>query len=362
MYRILPPPSTHNRITTNPPETSTISRTAPHLDVNLAAPEVTVWTSPARAATAGRILDLMAGAVRPLGVGGPRSAEVERLSQELDCPADNDLRQLLVDRPAAYLLVTSMRDVRIADLRTAVDAGTRVLCLEPAAAEIAEVGAADTPGHPGAIRFFPAFTQSPGLIAAADPAELHHSPSLVRFSSHGRPDEGSLLARLLDGWITTLPFSALPETIDAHLHQPGGPSRRTFKPRAIGGWLTAHGRTADGGAVLLEASDRALVPRRELALLNAAADAQIDDASYRLHPAPPAGPDNDMPPPETGGDPSARPSYADLVANQWRRWIDRPAPPIPPALIAQALACIHACLLSARTGQAESPAKLLRLG
>ncbi|MEM7627750.1 MAG: hypothetical protein AAF333_19320 [Planctomycetota bacterium] len=322
-----------------------------------------MWTSPARAALAEQLLDVMAGVVRPLGVGGPRTAEVEALGQALDRPADNDLRRLLIDRPAAYLLVTSMRDVGIADLRSAVDAGTRVLCLEPVAAELSELDASETPGQPGAIRFLPAFPQSPGLIAAADPAEPHGSPSMVRFSSLGRPEEGSLFARTLDGWITALAFCGLPESVDAQLHQPDGLPRNGIYPRAIAGWLTAHGRTADGGVVLLEASDRAVVRRRELTVLNAAADFRVDDTTYRLNPAPTAPQDQGapVPTPDLGGDADANPTYVDLIADQWRRWIERPAPPTPPGVTAQALACVHACLLSARTGQPESPAKLLRL-
>lgn len=329
-----------------------------------------MWTSPARAGLAGQLLDIMAGTVRPLGVGGPRSAEIETLGKELGCSADNDLRRLLIDRPGAYLLVTSMQGVGAADLRAAVDAGTRVLCLEPVAAELSELDPADTPGQPGAIRFLPAFTQCTGMLAAADPSEPQESPSLIRFSSLGRPEEGSLLARLLDGWTAVLGFCELPETIDAHLHQPGGLPRGSIKPRTIEGWLTAHGRTpGGGGAVLLEASDRAVVRRRELTVLNAAADFHVDDTSYRLHPAPratptpaPEKPGEAAPSPESGGDAAATLGYVDLIADQWRQWIERPVAPTPPGVVAQALACVHACLLSARTGQAESPAKLLRLG
>ena len=304
----------------------------------------------------------MAGTVRSLGVGGPRSPEVEALGRDCGCTADNDLRRLLVDRPAAYLLVTSMCEVKIADLRGAVDAGTRVLCLEPPAAELSEVDACATPGHPGAIRFLPAFSSGPGMRAAADPDEAHASPSLVRFSSLGRSTEGSLLARLIDGWVTVLGVGGLPETIDAQIHHPEGLPSREMTPRTIAGWATAHGRVAGGGGVVVEASDRALVRRRELNLLNTEADFRVDDTTYRLQRNNRETTDEDTGSAlDRGGDPAAALSYVDLIADQWRQWIDRPLPPTPPGVTAQALACVHACLLSARTGQPERPDKLLRL-
>ena len=65
--------------------------------------------------------------------------------------------------------------------------------------------------------------------------------------------------------------------------------------------------------------------------------------------------------PEASTDPPPPGRFADLVAYQWRALMERPAAPTPPGVQAQALACVHAALLSARTGQPESPAKLLQL-
>lgn len=319
-----------------------------------------MWTNAGRAALAGQLLDVMGAGVRPLGVGGPRCAEVDALSKHLGCPAESDLRKLLIDRPAAFLLVMSLEDATISDLKAAAANGSRVLCLEPVAAELSELESADTPGQPGAIRCVPAFTQSPGYLAAADPHEQIDGPSLVRFSSHGPPGRGSLFARLLDGWATALGFTPLPETIDARLRRPAGPGSANgndaLRPRAIAGWLSAHARTADGGAVLIEAGDTAAdpVPRRELSVVSGRVQLRVDDTSYQLHADAADAPD-------AGGDAGKRLTFVDLLTASWHRLMERPGPAAPPHQQAQALACVHACLLSARTGQPESPGNLLRL-
>lgn len=311
---------------------------------------MTVWTSPARAALAGELLDVMGASIRPIGIGGPRSAELDDLGKRLDCSAGDDLRKLLIERPAAFLLVTSLQDAKLADLRTAAEAGTKIVCLEPLAVELDELGKLDGPVLPTAITVGPAFLRSPGYLAAADPQEPLSQPRLIRFTSHGRPTHGSLIARLLDAWTATLEFTAMPETVNASLTGPTGPVRQ------ITGQLAAHARIADGSTVLIEASDTAAATRRELSVLSAAAQLHVSDAAYELRQA--DGNLLDASDPATGPVPE-QPSFVDLIAYQWRPLLERPAPPAAPGR--QALACVHACLLSARTGQPESPSTLLQL-
>lgn len=322
------------------------------------APEVTIWTSAKRAPAAAAVIDLMGAAVQPIGVGGPRSSAVERLASDLGVEAGNDFRQLRVDRPAAFLLLTSLDDVPAADLQAAVDSGTRIITLEPLAADLSHAAAARFPGHPGAAAFAPAFTQSAGYRAAADPQDSIGPPRLVRMTHLGGPDEGSLLARLLDAWTAVLRFTPRPEAVTATLSGPAG------DPRAATGFLAAHARVPAGPGVVIEASDRAARPRRVLSVLNDEAQLTLDDVGYDLR-GPNGKPLDDAPAAE---DPDAAqalaaPSYARCVADQWRRLIDRPtaAPEGDPAAADDALACTQACLLSARTGEPEDPGHLLRL-
>lgn len=307
-----------------------------------------MWTSPARAGLAGDVLDLMGDTVRPLAVGGPRSSEVQNLGRRLDCPAGDDLRKLLIEWPAAFLLVTSLRDVGPADLRAAAEAGTRVICFEPLAAEFNDQGRLNTPTIAAATTFAPAFLRCPGYLRAADPLDPPDSPRLIRFTSHGQPHQGSLLARLLDAWTTALAFTALPETITATLTGPTSPARQ------ISGQLAAHARIADGGSVLIEVTDTAAHTRRELSVVSEDVQLIVGDTAYELRRGEDAVP-------EAGGQDAAQPTFVDLVAHQWQALLQHQHAAAPAGPLDQALACVHACLLSARTSQPERPGKLLEL-
>ncbi|MBB6430893.1 hypothetical protein [Algisphaera agarilytica] len=318
----------------------------PPTSASLNAAEVTVWTSPDRANLAGELLDVMGGSVRPIGVGGPRSGELDDLGKRLGCAAGNDLRKLLIERPAASLLVTSLQGASIADLQSAAQDGTKVVCLEPLSVELDELGKLEGPALPESVTFAPSFLRSPGFLAAADPQESVHPPQLIRLTSLGRPPHGSLLARLLDAWTTALEFTPMPETISASLTGPTSPIRQ------ITGQLAAHARVANGNTVLIEASDTAASTRRELSVLSDEAQLRVSDGAYELHQS-----DGNIL--DASDTPTEQPSFVDLLAHQWRLTLDRPAPAAAPQR--QALACVHACLLSARTGQPESPSNLLQL-
>lgn len=307
-----------------------------------------MWTSPARAGLAGEVLDLMGDAVRPLGVAGPRSGEVEDLSKRLACPVGDDLRKLLIERPAAFLLITSLQGVGPADLRAAAEAGTRVICLEPLAAELNDLARFATPVIAAATTFAPAFRASPGYGLAADPHEPLTRPRLIRFTSHGRASHGSLLARLIDAWTAVLDFTALPETITATLTGPPSPIRQ------IAGHLAAHARVADGSSVLIEAADTAAHTRRELSVISDAAQLRVGDAAYELRQA-----DGKLL--DAGGQHAGQPTFVDLVAHQWRTLLQHPRAGTSAGPMDQALSCVHACLLSTRTSQPERPGKLLEL-
>lgn len=321
------------------------------------SPEVTLWTDARHAPLAGELMNLMGSAVKPIGVGGPPAAEVSQLAKELNCQPHDDLRKLLVDRPAAYLLMTSLEAVTPDDLAAVTDQGSTVLSLEPIANNLQGLAAAAKLGSsPAAGRIIqaPTFSLSPGFLSAADPHELLGDRRAVRFTSDGRPGHGSLFARLLDAWMTVLSFTLIPESIDASLvgeldHPPDELPNLT-------GNLLAHARLPGSNAVLIEASDTAADTRRELRIQGDSASLHITDAAYRLTDAQ----GNTLDDAQATG-PAG---FIDMLAFQWRRLLDRPHPPASALLSqqqAEAMACCLACQLSIRTGQPESPGKLLQM-
>ncbi len=309
-------------------------------------------------------MDLMGSGLKPIGVGGARVAEVNQLAKELGCDKQDDLRKLLVDHPASFLLLMTLEGATHDDLHAAVSQGTTVLTLEPLAADLQELSASmrlgvtptgniqDTTGR---IVFVPAFGQSPGFLSAADPYELLGDRRMVSLTSHGRPEHGSLHARLYDAWLTVLSFTELPETVDASLVSPL--SQPPEQLRSLSGSLAAHARMPGSNAAVLEITDNAGHTDRAVRVQGDQAVLSVSDTRYAL--TNPNGEVLDQADQQAGPD-----GFADMLAAQWRKILDRPnltGPITHSQQAADAMACCLACLLSIRTGQPESPAKLLKI-
>jgi hypothetical protein len=285
------------------------------------SPEVTLWSDASHAPLTGGVMNLMGSALKPIGVGGPPVAEVSDLAKTLGCDVFDDLRKMCIDRPAAYLLLASLEGVTPDDLHALADQGTVVLTLEPVASDLQGLYAADALGAKGQdvagpIVRVPVFSQSPGFLAAADPAELLGDRRLVNFRSAGRPGEGSLFARLFDAWQTVLGYTLLPEMIDASLVGPLQEPPESLTE--LTGGMAVHARMPGDQAALLEVSDSAAVSGRVLRVAGDAASLAITDTAYSLHN--PAGEALDEA--DGSGVPGA---FADMLAHQWRRLLDSPA-------------------------------------
>lgn len=317
------------------------------------SPEATIWTDAQHAPVVAALLNLMGSALKPLGVGGPPVAAVSQLAKDLGCDVHDDLRKMCIDRPAAYLLLASHQGVTPDDLHALADQGTTVLSLEPIASDLQGLSASDSLGK---ILLVPVFNQSPGYLAAADPNDLLGDRRLVSFASNGRPEHGSLFTRLYDAWLTVMGYTLLPETIDASLVGPHDESPATLTEMT--GSLAVHARMPGIQSALLEVSDCAAVTGRVLRVQGDGASLQITDTAYTLHN--PAGEVLDQT--TSNGAPA---SFTDMLAHQWRRLLDSPAGSRTSMHTQQrrdAMACCLACLLSIRTGQPESPGKILEMG
>ena len=327
--------------------------------------QAVVWTDANTAPTLAQAVGQMGHTLHTVGVGGPRSAAVEQLARPLELEPYDDLRLLLRDHPAHLLLLGTMEGVAVDDLLTAADPPLHILSLEPMAASLQTLAelhaplikgrsASSTAMEAATLTPLPAFLSAPGFRAAADPYEVLGEPRCLSLLSMGQPAHGSLFARLLDGWLTLLSFAAMPETIDASLTSPAGDIPETLDQ--LTGHLSAHARFTDGGAAVLSLCDRAGETRRQLEVIGADGHLHVTDGNYRLRHADGSEVDHTDPPQE----PLA---FADLVADQWQQHLHRPEPlGAASPRHADALACCLACLLSARTGQPESPHRQLEMG
>src|SRR5688572_18653145 len=91
---------------------------------------VLVWCDGRRAALTqgvlGRLADLHA-----LAVGGPTRGQIAELAAALGAKLHDDLRKMLIDQPARWLLLATCEGVGAAELKLAAEAGLGILALEP---------------------------------------------------------------------------------------------------------------------------------------------------------------------------------------------------------------------------------------
>ena len=347
--------------------------------------DVTIWTSPDRVPLVDETLKLMGASVRPISVGGARLAEIDQLAQRLACSHGDDLRKLLVDQPAQFVLLASMADASRDDVLAAVGQGLTVLALEPIASNFDQLPPVDpivktvTPTPPptpnsaqapdappsnngtrtgkGRIIWVPAFEKSPGWISAANAEQELGAVELISVTNFGQASDCSLFARLYDAWRIILMIDDLPEQTTAAL---SGPLRDVPEdPRGITGHLGIHARLKNGRTAVLQVSDRAGRSGRVVQVIGDQGHLSVSEAGYRLYD--PAGQCLDKST-QTAAQP---PSYAQLIASHWSDVLTRTptaeTPKPPPVTDDAVLACCLASLLSTRTGGPESPQKLLDL-
>ncbi|MEM9109065.1 MAG: hypothetical protein AAGC72_03495 [Planctomycetota bacterium] len=330
---------------------------------DVSAPEVTVWVDDDRLVTVRSLLDMMGTSVRPIAFGSPKSHAASDWATHLDIPMFDDLRQVLVQHPSAFILLGTLEGVGPDDLPMAVAQGSKVLAIEPVGTTVAEhaqayriTKPADGSTRPaGRIVHAPAFDRSAGFLAAAAPHDSLGEHRAVQMTHAGSADSGSMFFRLFDAWISVLDFIELPERIDAELSTGGSTNTVPDDPRQLTGRLTAHARLPGVGSAGVLVSDHAAELTRRLTVIGDQAQLVITAGGYKLT--------------ETSGkvvdhlDADVEPGYLDQLAAQWRRLIDQRTPPPEHRATREqhALACCHACLLSARTGEPESPQRMLEI-
>lgn len=323
-------------------------------------PEVAIWTDRHRAPLARQVIDLMGSRVSLIAVGGHRDGQLDSFASDFDSDRYDDMRKMVIDRPAAFLLLISMDGVTIEDINAALDNGTTILGLEPVTSEIngTEVNARHriVTDDRGRFLLTPTFDASTGWMGAVDPEEVLGKVRLISARSVGASPNGSLFARLFDIWHLILRFADMPQNIDASLV--GCINRIPDSLRQASGVLAAHGRTClgiDGCSTLVEASDTQATDQRQMHLVGDHGQLLVTDTGYQLYD-------------ESGKlidslEPGAcPPDRAVLIADHWQRLLDRHVEQDFVAESGQktvALACCLTCLLSARTGQSESPGNLL---
>lgn len=337
-----------------------------------------VWLRPVQVELVRAVAD-RAG-LRIVAAGGPatggRGGESAPAGQFDGAESFSDLRQALAQADAeCVVLGAPLTAGAVGDpaeeereLLALLRARERVaVTLEPlpGGASRAPADGATAGGLPSIV---PLLRDAPVMRAAVEAFEPFGPARTLTVSMRSGAGHGSLAARLFDAALLVHTLLGEPETIDASVVTPVSASGVHEAPPSslarLHGDLTANVRFAGARAASLSLSDRAGRWFRGLTLIGEKGCLRLDESGFDL--TDPSGAVVDSSRVETPKRPKGEPETVDAgaagaVAEAIVRLLDARSPAAAPVDLAGVLAFGEAALLSARTGQGESPSTILRM-
>lgn len=362
-----------------------------------ATPRALVWMMPEQAGLVRGIAEATGLAIALVGDASDSRGRGADLAAEFGGEQIDDLRRALATAEVDLVLLaagTRMEDA--AAIRECAERGVRVATLEPTPAGVLEVlepsgdrpaqsgdegmglslgpEPMDEPGIDGSsarewAAFVPLARHAPVMRGAHDVIQQLGGLRMVSVQAWGGLGQGSLGARLYDAIECITWLLGQPETIDAALVSatPGAPSAGTpTSPtlRELEGDLSATLRYSGGAAAAIAASNRAGRWSRTITLVGERGRVRIYDDGLEWIDAEgnivEASRDSTRIRGTAQGEPTLAPAVR-VIAEQITRLLDASRPIDPPSNVLSVLATAGAALLSARTGQGESPDVMLRM-
>ncbi len=330
--------------------------------------------------------------VELVGAGSPVKGQTGAVAAELMCPPVDDLRSVLTDAQCDAVLVASSGDFGAAQDAAGVDAravqaaytrGVGVASLEPLPASALDVRGAWNDAQAGLVpAAVPRFVGLPRRLRAfRDATEPLAQFGSIRFAfaeSLGRPEEGSLAARMLAACHTVVSLMGEPEVVDAAYVSTLGGGRIAPADTLVSlhGDLTAMLRFSDGRAAAIAASSQGArwgfgatmlgqegrIRVHHMGFAWRAPDGSLRDelrlgehvdAPGRVAPAHEEGLFGTLRQPPTPT--SAHQPAIDALSESLSRILDPGIPDEGPIELESVLCVMQAAMLSARTGQPERP-------
>ncbi len=331
---------------------------------------VAVWISPGQTALARAVAD--AAGLDLIAAGSPARGQSQAVAAELGTSPADDLRAMLASIEADLVWVAAPGLFGGAagggDAEAVLAAHARgftVATLEPVPASALDLMSGRwLEGEHGrcpadVVRFLPMPRDGSPFRQAAEVLETFGHIRSIAVETWGQPSEGTLGARVFGGLALIASLMGEPEKIDAAYVAPSHGTGVHALPgetlRDLSGDLTACMRFADGRAAGLAASDRGGRWARTVTLLGPAGRLRIDDDGFEW-----IGPDGARLD-EMRLERSETPPAVRAIAEGLSRLLDPSAPEPPPLDYATVLSMGQAALLSARTGEAESPGTIRRM-
>ncbi|QDU70849.1 hypothetical protein [Mucisphaera calidilacus] len=316
------------------------------------AHELVVWTDRAHERLIEATLAALGSGWRILGVAGPAASPPDRLATNAGLRCLDDLRSLVIDHPARVALISSSDTPTLDELDEATERCDVVVLTESLASDLASC--TDHKKRLGPrldrILYAPRFSECPGMLAATEPTSVLGEPRMVTCEICLARCETRLATGLFHAWQSVLESQEMPEEVSASLV--GG---QVEPANQIRGSLAIAGRLAGAGSSLIAVSDQTGRWERRMRMIGPDGSLEVTDDGYRLL-------DADGSIMDRAGEPESRRTQADLIAHQLARLVEGPGYGQGGSdSVERVTACCEATILSLRTGQSESPAKLLQL-
>lgn len=351
-------------------------------------PRAVVWFAPEQAALVEAVVATANLDVTGAGLA-PAVSRMRRDPAREAAPADAASRDWLAQRRIDDLrsaLLTSGADVALLAAGSAVEStlledaelcraashkGLRIISLAPfpGAARDGERHRDMLGALTGPPLFAPLFRRSPGHRVAADAINLFGPLTTLDLSFRSAAGQGALWARLFDAMDFVFALMGRAESVDAAIHGPRAETGLRLAPgeslRDLQGDLTAHLRYADGKSGAIALSDRAGRWFRGVTLLGESGCLRLEESGFEWLDGAGAlvdssGQKKRAASAKDAGD-GGLAAAAGAIGEEILRAIEGRAGPESPPPLVEILAMCEAALLSARTGQPESPTTVLRM-
>ena len=323
-----------------------------------------LWLRPSQQAAAERLLDGLD--VSLVAVGSPHDVSAKS-SVLLEHETSDDIRRTVAAHPEACLILLAVTsDVREAFLkpasfpRPALSATAPIIAVEPLMASLTDMRRVidEHPAWISRLHHAPQLLRSHGGVTALESVESFGRIRSIDLAMR-TGGELSLGAMLLDAMEFVAATLGEPESIDASMSGVEAHSGLRLAAgealTSISGDLNAHLRFPDDRAAVISLSDRAGAWFRGATMLGVGGCLRFDDASFEWIDS------TGQVVEKTAEAQRAEATFESLLAEQIRSIMAAPHIRTSPDHGVRAFALAEAALLSARTGQPESPTTILRM-
>ncbi|MHC4976783.1 MAG: hypothetical protein ACYTF7_09285 [Planctomycetota bacterium] len=313
------------------------------------------WITPEQVPLLRSILDSLDCSLEAVGHDG-RSGQAAQMAESLDARACTHLHELTQHAEGALVLLGTTPQEDLDQIHELCARAERVVTLTPIPSSIKEAHADGAPGRTRLPTFTPLWRSTRGVRSLIEAIETSSMPRVLSIASTSDAHCGGLGARLFDAMDMVHTLLGEPELIDASIHPPrhGGLQLQPGNTLSmLSGEMSVHIRCHDQSSATLALSDRGGSWVRSISAMGDAGTMRCEHDHFTwTHSDGHVVEDSDATPDLT---------FEETVADSVGRELDIHSQTWRPVNTARVMSMCEAAMLSARTGQGESPATVLRM-